>query len=258
MDKERFAGRTAVVTGAARGLGFAIAERLAGEGARVLLADIDPAVAAAAERLGQPHAVADLSRAADIEALFETADRALGDLDVLVNNAGVVPAAAKLTDLPEAEFDRVMAVNVKSALLATQAAARRMTPRRRGAIVNMGSVMGVLAGPEHIPYTVSKGAIRQLTASTALSLAPYGVRVNAVGPGVIETPMAAAVTGPAGEGLAQVLSRTPLGRLGRPQEIAAVVAFLASDEAAYITGQTIYADGGRLVLAYFAEPQVPA
>jgi len=96
--------------------------------------------------------------------------------------------------------------------------------------------------------------MKQLTAATALSLAPYGIRVNAVGPGTIATPMAAAVTGDKGEALGQVLSRTPLGRLGRPEEIAAVVAFLASDDASYITGQTIFVDGGRQVLAYFAEP----
>jgi glucose 1-dehydrogenase len=105
---------------------------------------------------------------------------------------------------------------------------------------------------------VSKSAVKQLTASTALSLAPYGIRVNAVGPGTIETPMAAAVTGAQGEALARVLSRTPLGRLGRPEEIASIVAFLASDDAGYITGQTIFADGGRLVLAYFAEPLAEA
>jgi NAD(P)-dependent dehydrogenase (short-subunit alcohol dehydrogenase family) len=151
-----------------------------------------------------------------------------------------------------------MAVNVKSALLATQAAAVRMTPRRSGAIVNMASVMAVFAAGDQIPYTVSKSAVRQLTAATALSLAPYGIRVNAIGPGAIETHMAAAVTGVQGEAMARVLSRTPLGRLGQPSEIAAIAAFLASDDASYITGQTIYADGGRLVLAYFAEPQAEA
>jgi NAD(P)-dependent dehydrogenase (short-subunit alcohol dehydrogenase family) len=258
MDCRRLEGRTAVVTGAARGLGLAIAERLAAEGARVLLSDIDPGVAGAADSFGQPHIIADVSAQPGIDVLFDGVDRILGPLDILVNNAGVIGQATKLQDLAEAEFDRVMAVNVKSALLATQAAAVRMTPRRSGAIVNMASVMAVFAAGDQIPYTVSKSAVRQLTAATALSLAPYGIRVNAIGPGAIETHMAAAVTGVQGEAMARVLSRTPLGRLGQPSEIAAIAAFLASDDASYITGQTIYADGGRLVLAYFAEPQAEA
>jgi NAD(P)-dependent dehydrogenase (short-subunit alcohol dehydrogenase family) len=255
MSITRLEGRTAVVTGAARGLGLAIAERLVAEGARVLLSDIDPSVATAATRLGQPHALADVSQAEAVEAMFDAADEALGDLDILVNNAGVISRATKLVDLAGEEFDRVMAVNVKSALLATQAAARRMIPRRSGAIVNMSSVTALISGGDQIPYTVSKSAVKQLTASSALALAPYGIRVNAVGPGAIETPMASAALTGGDEALRRVLSRTPLGRMGRPEEIAAVVAFLASDDASYITGQTIFADGGRLVLAYFAEPQ---
>jgi len=254
----RLEGRTALVTGAARGIGQATAARLASEGARVLLCDREPTVAEAAGALGQPHARADVSSKAGIDALFEAVDRELGSLDILVNNAGVISQPAKLTELDETEFDRVMAINVKSALLATQAAARRMIPRRRGAIINMSSVTAVIAGGDQIPYTVSKSAVKQLTANSALALAPYGIRVNAVGPGVIATPMAAAVTGSAGETLGRVLSRTPLGRVGRPEEIASVVAFLASDDASYITGQTIFADGGRLVLGYFAEPTAEA
>ena len=254
MHCKRLEGRTAIVTGAGRGLGLAIAERLVAEGARVLLSDIDPGVAEAAKGLGQPHVTADVSNQAGIDAVFAQADATLGGLDILVNNAGIIGAATSLADLAEADFDRVMAVNVKSALLASQAAGRRMIPRRSGAIVNMASVMAVYASGDQIPYTVSKSAVKQLTAATALSLAPYGIRVNAVGPGTIATPMVAAVTGAHDEALGRVLSRTPLGRLGRPEEIASVVAFLASDDASYITGQTIFVDGGRLVLPYFAEP----
>jgi glucose 1-dehydrogenase len=220
------------------------------------MSDIDPAVAEAALALGQPYVAADASRGDGSAAMFDQVDREFDRLDILVNNVGVTHSAG-LLDLRETDFDRVMAVNVKSALLATQAAARRMMPRRSGAIVNISSMAAVLAGADQIPYTISKGAVKQLTATTAVALAPYGVRVNAVGPGPIATQMAAVVTGENDENLQRVLSRTPLGRLGRPSEIAAVVAFLASDDASFITGQTIYADGGRLVLAYFAEPMAP-
>lgn len=250
----RFEGRAALVTGAARGIGLAVAERLAAEGARVLLADVELSVGVAADRLGQAHAVVDLADGAAVSAMFQAADREVGPLDVLVNNAGVIGRAAKLVDLAEGDFDRVMDINLKAGLLATQAAARRMIPRRRGAIVNLASTAAVMAGGDQIPYAVSKAAVKQLTAMTALSLAPYGVRVNAVGPGPVETPMVAAVTGGGGEGLQRVLSRIPMGRLGRPEEIAAIVAFLASDDASYVTGQTVFADGGRLALGYFAEP----
>src|SRR4051812_25666201 len=253
MGADRLQGRTAIVTGAARGIGYATAERFRAEGARVLMSDVDPAVAEAAAALGQPHLVADLAEAGAVDALFAAADRELGALDILVNSAGVIGRATPLMQLAEAEFDRVMRINLNASLLATQAAALRMTPRRSGAIVNLASVAAVMAGGDQIPYAVSKAAVKQLTAITALSLAPYGIRVNAVGPGPVETPMAAAVTGGGPEGLKRVLSRIPLGRLARPQEIAAIVAFLASDEASYLTGQTLFADGGRLALAYFAE-----
>jgi len=253
MTSSRLEGRAAIVTGAAQGIGYAVAERFAAEGARVLMSDISPTVADAAVRLGQSHIVADVANAAQVAALFDAADRELGPLDILVNNAGVIGRAAGLMDLAEADFERVMAINVTAGLRTTQAAARRMTPRRSGAIVNLASVAAIMAGGDQIPYAVSKAAVKQLTAMTALSLAPFGVRVNAVGPGPVETPMAAALTsGP--EGLGRVLSRIPLGRLGRPEEIAAIVAFLASDDASYLTGQTLFADGGRLALGYFAEP----
>lgn len=251
---QRLAGRAAVVTGAARGIGYATAERLKAEGARVLMTDVDSGLADAAAALGQPHLVGDLSEPGAVEALFEAADREFGPLDILVNSAGVIGHATPLMQLAEAEFDRVMRINLNAGLLTTQAAARRMTPRRSGAIVNLASMAAIMAGGDQIPYAVSKAAVKQLTAMTALSLAPYGVRVNAVAPGPVETPMIAAVTGGDPEGLKRVLSRIPLGRVARPEEIAAIIAFLASDDASYLTGQTLFADGGRLALGYFAEP----
>ncbi|MFL5296394.1 MAG: SDR family NAD(P)-dependent oxidoreductase [Phenylobacterium sp.] len=250
----RLQGRTALVTGAARGIGYATAERLRAEGARLLMTDVDPTVTEAAAALAQPYLVADLAQAGVVDALFAAADRELGALDILVNSAGVIGRATPLMQLAEAEFDRVMRINLNAGLLATQAAARRMTPRRSGAIVNLASVAAIMAGGDQIPYAVSKAAVKQLTAMTALSLAPFGIRVNAVAPGPVETPMVAAVTGGDPDGLKRVLSRIPLGRIAQPQEIAAIVAFLASDDASYLTGQTLFADGGRLALGYFAEP----
>jgi NAD(P)-dependent dehydrogenase (short-subunit alcohol dehydrogenase family) len=153
----------------------------------------------------------------------------------------------------EADFDRVMAVNVKSMLFATQAAARVMIPRGGGAIVNLSSINAVLAIPHQVSYCVSKGAVRQLTNVCAQALAPQGIRVNAVGPGTVLTEMAreAMALTPGAEEM--ILARTPLGRAAEPGEIAAVVAFLASDDAAYMTGQTLYPDGGRLGLNYLVK-----
>src|SRR5690606_25018735 len=156
--------------------------------------------------------------------------------------------------LEEADFDRVIRVNLKGAFLCSQAVARHMVERveaggRPGAIVNLSSVNAVFAIANQVPYSVSKGGINQLTKVTALALAPYGIRVNAIGPGSINTEMLQTVMENP-EARRRILSRTPLGRIGEPHEIAAIAAFLASDEASYMTGQTVYADGGRLPLNY--------
>ena len=242
----RLAGKRAIVTGAARGIGKAIAERFAAEGARLLLTDIDPAVEDLAGRMGQRATLADVSQKVDCEAMIAQAVQVLGGLDILVNNAGITHAA-ELDELTEEDFDRVFATNLKSALWATQAAARAMG--QGSAIVNMSSVNAVLAIPNQIPYVVSKGAMKQLTNVTALALAPKGIRVNAIGPGSIMTEMLAGIMNDrAAED--RILSRTPLGRCGDPEEIASVAVFLASSESSYITGQTIYPDGGRLGLNY--------
>ena len=240
-------GKRAVVTGAARGIGRAIAERFAAEGAELLLADIDAAeLQTVAERLGQGWVVADVSRSAGLDGIFGRVEQQWGGLDILVNNAGVTHAAS-LDELSEEDFDRVFAINLKAALFGTQRAARLMG--EGSAIINMSSVNAVLAIPNQIPYVVSKGAMKQLTNVTALALAPRGIRVNAIGPGTILTEMARGImTDKAAE--ERILSRTPLGRTGAPEEVAAVALFLASDESSYITGQTIYPDGGRLGLNY--------
>ena len=243
----RLEGKCAIVTGAAKGIGRAIAERFAAEGAVLLLADIDPAVEALARDLGHEAIVADVSRKAEVEGIVARAGTLWGGLDILVNNAGVTHAAT-LDDLTEDDFDRVFATNLKSALWGTQGAARLMG--EGGAVVNMSSVNAVLAIPNQIPYVVSKGAMNQLTNVTALALAPRGIRVNAIGPGSIATEMLAGIMAEDPAARDRILSRTPLGRAGEPEEVAAVAVFLASDEASYLTGQTIYPDGGRLGLNY--------
>jgi NAD(P)-dependent dehydrogenase (short-subunit alcohol dehydrogenase family) len=243
----RLSGMRAVITGAAQGIGKAIAEAFVAEGAELILADIDTErLAVTAAELGQEGMVIDVALKAEIARLFDRVTERWGRLDILVNNAGVTHAA-ELDDLTEEHFDRVFAINLKSALWATQAAARLMEPG--SAIVNMSSVNAVLAIPNQIPYVVSKGALKQLTNVTALALAPKGIRVNAIGPGSIMTEMLAGImTDQAAQD--RILSRTPLGRCGEPAEIAAVAVFLASSESSYVTGQTIYPDGGRLGLNY--------
>ena len=161
---------------------------------------------------------------------------------------------SRVLDLTEADFDRVLRVNLKGAFLVGQAAARRMVAqvkagKQPGSIINISSINAVVAIANHTPYCVSKGGIDQLTKVMALSLAPYGIRVNAIGPGSILTDILKAVATDK-EAKRRILARTPLGRIGEPDEIAGVALFLASDDAAYVTGQTVYADGGRLGLNY--------
>ncbi len=244
---KRLDGKRAVITGAAQGIGKAIAEKYAEEGATLILADIDEAgVSAVAKAIGGIAVRTNVSRKSEIDALFDRVRGEWGGLDILVNNAGVTHAA-ELTDLAEEDFDRVFATNFKSALFATQHAARLM--QAGGAIVNMSSVNAILGIPNQIPYAVSKGALKQLTNVSAISLAPRGIRVNAIGPGTILTDLARSImTDKAAED--RILSRTPMGRTGSPEEVATIAVFLACDESSYVTGQTIYPDGGRLGLNY--------
>jgi glucose 1-dehydrogenase len=248
-------GKVAIITGAAQGIGLACAEQLHREGAKVAL--IDRALDKAAEnatRLGK-RAMAlqcDLSQLDPTEAmrLVDQVVQQFGRLDILVNNAGVIHLESFL-GFPIERFDWVMNVNVRAPMMLGQAAAKAMIAGQRGgAIVNLSSVTAQLAAPKAAAYCASKGAIMQLTKVMALELIDHGIRVNAVGPGTIQTDMSQGTIRSNGDLRRTVLSRTPIGRFGDPDEIAKVVSFLAGEDASYIVGQTVYADGGRLILNY--------
>lgn len=255
--------KTAIVTGAAQGIGLAIAERFVEEGVRVIVADVDDAAGHEAveslTRIGEAIYVhCDVSDRLDVRNLLAKSLEAYGQIDILVANAGVVHTADFL-EIEEADFDRVIDVNLKGVFLVSQQVARHMVEQvkeghKPGTIITMSSVNAELSIANQVPYSASKGGVRQLTKVMALSLAPHGIRVNAIGPGSIMTEMLQkSVEDEATR--EQLLSRTPLGRIGEPGEIANIAAFLASEQASYISGQTIYADGGRLGLNYFMAPQ---
>ncbi len=246
----RLRNKVALVTGAGRGIGQAIALAFAWEGARVAVADIDPRTAAAtARRLGRKALAltVDVADAASVRSAFAAIDRAWGRVDVAVNNAAIEPIVPFL-ELTEAQWDRVLGVNLKGAFLVSQGAARRMVKARRGGvIINISSVNAVVARPESVAYAASKGGIRQLTTATAVALAPYGIRVNAIGPGTVVTGLTRHLLKDP-EWTWRTLARTPIGRTAEPREIAEVAVFLASDASSYMTGSTVYVDGGRLAL----------
>ena len=247
----RLDGRIALVTGSTRGIGWAIARELASAGAHVVVNG--RSVELVAERVAALEAEGwSASGAAfdvvDVDAARVAVDgiaHAAGRLDVLVNNAGV-QRRAPLDEFEQADFDDVLAANLRAPFALAQAAARHMVAGGWGRIVNLGSTMGQIARPGVVAYVTSKTGIVGLTRALAVELAPLGVTVNAVGPGYITTEMNAALLADA-EFTAMVERRTPAARWGRPEEIAAVVRFLASEEASYVTGQTLLADGGLTV-----------
>jgi NAD(P)-dependent dehydrogenase (short-subunit alcohol dehydrogenase family) len=247
----RLSLKVAIVTGATQGIGLACAHRLVAEGAKVMLVDIKPEGAQAAEALGDAARffAADVSQKADVDALVAATMAAFGRIDILINNAGVTHAADFL-DVCEEDFDRVMRINLKSMFLCGQAVARQMVKQQSGCIINMSSVNAELAIPNQVPYVVSKGAINQLTKVMSLNLVSHGIRVNGIGPGTILTELAKKAVMASPEARNTILSRTPMGRCGEPEEVASIAAFLASDDASYMTGQTLYVDGGRLALNY--------
>ena len=256
------AGRTIIVTGAARGIGEACARRLVADGAALALWDVDDAhgeplakaLAANGARVIYRHC--NVASKAEVDAALAATLEAFGCVDGLVNNAGIFKAAPFL-DISEADWDAVIDVNLKGHFLVGQAVARAMAAQhakdgggRGGAIVNMSSVNARLTIASIASYNASKGGIDQLTRVMALALAEHGIRVNGVAPGTIATELAAKAVLTSEEAKARILSRTPMKRLGEPDEIAGVVAFLLSDAASYMTGDTVLVDGGRMTLNY--------
>ena len=252
----RLAERTALITGAAGGIGLGCAEAFAAEGCDLVLLDLDAQrVAAAAEDLAarsgrKVHALAcDLSDADAARKAVIKAAALLGRIDILVNNAGIL-VRGDILDLELEDFDRVMAVNLRAPFVVGQTVARHMVDAKiKGSIINMSSINAVLAIPNQLAYVASKGGLAQMTKAMALGLAPHGVRVNAIGPGTIVTDILKGLMAD-DDARRRVLQRTPLGRFGEPSEIGKVAVFLASDDSSYMTGQTIYPDGGRLALNY--------
>lgn len=251
----KHSGKVAIVTGAAQGIGLGCAKCLLDDGAIVVLSDInEEKVKAAAADLASAGGrtlgiMCDVSSQEQVKALVAAAIDHFGTVDIMVNNAAATSAAGAL-EITSDEFDRVMNVNLKGTLFGCQEAGKIMVEKGSGAIVNMSSMQAELAIPTRVPYGASKAAINQLTKIFALNLATKGVRVNAVAPGTILTDLTRGSVLSNPQSYRNILSRTPMGRCGEPEEIGSVVSFLASKEASYITGQTIYVDGGRLTLNY--------
>ncbi len=257
--------KVAVITGAARGIGRACAERLLAEGCKLVIADNDT------ERLnatfkelqtGSAPVVAveaDVSRRADVDKAVRAAVEHHGRIDIMINNAGIAITKDFMT-VTEDDLERTLAINLKGAFFGVQAAGKQMIAQGTGGvIINMSSINSRMANPFVATYAISKGAMNQLTGVAAVALAPHAIRVVGVGPGTILTDMVTKGFITSESQNKTILSRTPMGRLGKVSEVASVVSFLASDDASYITGQTIYPDGGRLILNYtvpVCEPEI--
>jgi 3-oxoacyl-[acyl-carrier protein] reductase len=245
-------GQVALVTGSARGIGKGIAVRLAREGMRVVITSktASEVAATAAELRGAGvevlEFVGDIGQPAVVDALFAATLAAFGGIDLLVNNAGVLGSPA-FVDLDEARFDSVMDTNLKGPFLCSRWAVEVMRPREQGSIIHISSVGGLRVHQPGVPYDVAKAALDGLTRAMGVELADYGIRVNAIAPGAIHTERRPPLDAPL---MREIAERIPMRRLGHPLEIGAVVAFLASPDASYMTGQVIYVDGGITTQLY--------
>ena len=238
-------GRTALVTGAARGIGLAITERLLADGARVVMVDRDAAgVEGAAKRLG-PAAraiVADVTRTADVNAAVTAAHDWHGRLDIVVNNAGITGRSFPTWELTDDDWHQVLAVDLTSVFLVCRAAVKLMRQRRRGRIVNIASIAGKEGNPTLVPYSTAKAGVIGLTKALAKEVATDGILVNAVAPAVIGTDMLQQMEKSTVD---MLIAKIPMGRVGKPEEVAALVAWLASDECSFSTGAVYDLSGGR-------------
>jgi len=238
--------KVAIVTGAGSGIGKATALLFAREGARVIVADHSGAEEETAREIGDAALAVrvDVSRSADVRAMIAAAGGRFGRLDILFNNAGIEGAQAPTADCSEENFDRVIAVNLKGVFLGMKYALPAMLASGGGAIINNASVAGLVGFPGIPAYCASKGGVIQLTKTAALEYATQGIRVNAICPGVIWTPMVARLTGDSAEARAQFAQLEPVGRMGQPEEVAALALFLAGDESSFVTGAALPVDGG--------------
>ncbi|MCO5092150.1 SDR family NAD(P)-dependent oxidoreductase [Bosea sp. (in: a-proteobacteria)] len=244
----RFRGKVAIVTGAGSGIGRLAAQRFAAEGAQVVAADIDEARAkeTAAMIVGEGGRAApsrtDVTKSADVKAMIDLGIERFGQVDILYNHAGITRQAS-VCDLSEEDWDLVLATNLKSVFLGCKHVLPHMVARGQGVIVNTGGTFGFYARPEYPAYCAAKAGVHNLTKQIALDYSRHGIRINAVCPGFIDTPINASIPP---EAIARIVATQPLGRPGKAEEVVAAALFLASDEASFITGTTLLVDGGQL------------
>lgn len=243
-------GKVAVVTGAASGIGLAIAQRFYAEGARLVVADISGNESAVANELGERAIAvhADVTSATDIQDMFKRATERFGGIDILCNNAGIDGDMTFIADVGEAQYERVMAINLRGVFLGMKYGIPLLRERGGGSIVNISSVAGITATPGLGVYGASKAGVNQLTRSAAVEYARDGIRVNAICPAMIETALVSHLLKTNPDDAARVLAVTPMGRIGQPAEVAAAALFLASAESSYITGVSLPVDGAYTVL----------